>query len=141
MPILRSMRVTLAVAIFAGRTKQLVDSPAAEISVTCTSSRHSSLVLVTMVSQTIRHPSVLVCRHFTPQNADVMAAEYIRRLLVAPKQSFFLFGPRCSGKSTWVRVAFPDAARAGEVGSAASRASQEGCSVNVRWIIVLAGSR
>ena len=40
-----------------------------------------------------------------------MAGEYIRRLLVAPKQSFFLLGPRGSGKSTWVRVAFPDAHR------------------------------
>ncbi|MFI5394418.1 MAG: ATP-binding protein [Candidatus Binatia bacterium] len=33
------------------------------------------------------------------------------RLLVAPKQSFFLFGPRGTGKSTWVRTRFPAAHR------------------------------
>jgi predicted AAA+ superfamily ATPase len=33
------------------------------------------------------------------------------RLLVAPKQSFFLFGPRGTGKSTWVRTQFPEAQR------------------------------
>ena len=33
------------------------------------------------------------------------------RLLTVPKQSFFLFGPRGSGKSTWVRSKFPDAHR------------------------------
>lgn len=33
------------------------------------------------------------------------------RLLVAPKQSFFLFGPRGTGKSTWVRTQFPAAHR------------------------------
>lgn len=31
------------------------------------------------------------------------------RILKAPKQSFFLMGPRGSGKSTWVRSIFPDA--------------------------------
>jgi predicted AAA+ superfamily ATPase len=31
------------------------------------------------------------------------------RVLTAPKQSFFLLGPRGSGKSTWLRSTFPDA--------------------------------
>jgi predicted AAA+ superfamily ATPase len=33
------------------------------------------------------------------------------RILAAPKGSFFLFGPRGSGKSTWLRGAFPKALR------------------------------
>ena len=33
------------------------------------------------------------------------------RLLQPPGQSFFLFGMRGAGKSTWSRQAFPDAAR------------------------------
>ena len=33
------------------------------------------------------------------------------RLLAAPKGPFFLFGPRGSGKSTWIRSAFPRAHR------------------------------
>jgi predicted AAA+ superfamily ATPase len=32
-----------------------------------------------------------------------------RRLLTPPEQSFFLMGPRGSGKSTWLRAHFPDA--------------------------------
>jgi len=32
-----------------------------------------------------------------------------KRFLVAPKQSFFLFGPRGTGKSTWIRENFKDA--------------------------------
>src|SRR5512136_618098 len=31
------------------------------------------------------------------------------RLLKSPQQSFFLMGPRGSGKSTWLRATFPDA--------------------------------
>lgn len=31
------------------------------------------------------------------------------RILQAPKESFFLFGPRGSGKSTWLRSRFPEA--------------------------------
>ncbi len=34
-----------------------------------------------------------------------------RRILQAPKQSFFLLGPRGVGKSTWVRSRFPEAHR------------------------------
>ncbi|MBN1942550.1 MAG: ATP-binding protein [Phycisphaerae bacterium] len=35
--------------------------------------------------------------------------ELIRRIFKAPKESFFLFGPRGTGKSTWLRQRFPDA--------------------------------
>jgi predicted AAA+ superfamily ATPase len=35
--------------------------------------------------------------------------ELIRRFFRAPKESFFLFGPRGTGKSTWLRQMFPDA--------------------------------
>ena len=31
------------------------------------------------------------------------------RLLAPPRGSFFLFGPRGTGKSTWLRTTFPDA--------------------------------
>ncbi len=33
----------------------------------------------------------------------------LSRIFRAPEQSFFLLGPRGSGKSTWLRTAFPDA--------------------------------
>jgi predicted AAA+ superfamily ATPase len=33
----------------------------------------------------------------------------IKRFFKPPKQSFFLFGPRGTGKSTWIRTLFPDA--------------------------------
>ncbi len=39
----------------------------------------------------------------------MVAAYSYRRLTVAPKGSFFLFGLRGVGKSTWVREQFPDA--------------------------------
>jgi len=32
-----------------------------------------------------------------------------RRVFTAPRGSFFLFGPRGVGKSTWLRSAFPNA--------------------------------
>ena len=35
--------------------------------------------------------------------------EFQRRLLPIPTQSFFLFGPRGTGKSTWLRHLFPEA--------------------------------
>lgn len=35
--------------------------------------------------------------------------ELVKRLLHAPKDSFFLFGPRGTGKSTWLRQAFSQA--------------------------------
>lgn len=38
-----------------------------------------------------------------------MSVRQYRRLLTAPKGSFFLFGVRGAGKSTWTREAFPDA--------------------------------
>lgn len=40
-----------------------------------------------------------------------MAGSTYPRLLRAPKQSFFLFGPRGTGKSTWVLGTFPTARR------------------------------
>jgi predicted AAA+ superfamily ATPase len=40
-----------------------------------------------------------------------MAADYLPRLLRPPRQSFFLFGPRGVGKSTWVRAELPAAHR------------------------------
>lgn len=36
-------------------------------------------------------------------------SEYLKRLVPKPKQSFFLFGPRGTGKTTWVRHEFPEA--------------------------------
>jgi len=36
-----------------------------------------------------------------------MKKENIKRLLTIPKRSFFLFGPRGTGKSTWLRQVFP----------------------------------
>jgi predicted AAA+ superfamily ATPase len=35
--------------------------------------------------------------------------DIIKRFIRFPKQSFFLFGPRGSGKSTWLRQCYPDA--------------------------------
>lgn len=40
-----------------------------------------------------------------------MAERYLPRLFRPPAQSFFLFGPRGSGKSTWVRHELPQARR------------------------------
>jgi predicted AAA+ superfamily ATPase len=37
--------------------------------------------------------------------------QQLPRLLQPPRQSFFLFGPRGSGKSTWIRQRFPKALR------------------------------
>jgi predicted AAA+ superfamily ATPase len=36
---------------------------------------------------------------------------YIPRLLISPKESFFLLGPRGTGKSTWLLHVYPDAVR------------------------------
>jgi predicted AAA+ superfamily ATPase len=36
---------------------------------------------------------------------------YFPRLLLRPEQSFFLFGPRGTGKSTWLKQVLPDALR------------------------------
>ncbi len=38
-----------------------------------------------------------------------MRQAYVNRLLKAPERSFFLFGPRGVGKSTWLRNVLPDA--------------------------------
>lgn len=39
----------------------------------------------------------------------MIAHTYIKRLLTLPERSFFLFGPRGVGKSTWLRHVLPDA--------------------------------
>jgi len=38
-------------------------------------------------------------------------AQPLSRLLKVPDRSFFLFGPRATGKSTWLREVLPDARR------------------------------
>ena len=40
---------------------------------------------------------------------NTVAKPYIHRLLQCPEVSFFLFGPRGTGKSTWLRHVLPDA--------------------------------
>ncbi|MEN8246062.1 MAG: AAA family ATPase [Thermodesulfobacteriota bacterium] len=35
--------------------------------------------------------------------------KYIKRLFIAPDDSFFIFGPRGTGKSTWLKKTFPEA--------------------------------
>ncbi len=39
-----------------------------------------------------------------------MSVTFVRRLLEPPRQSFFLFGPRGTGKSRWLEERFPNAA-------------------------------
>ena len=41
----------------------------------------------------------------------MVITQQLPRLLQPPRQSFFLFGPRGSGKSTWIRQHFPKALR------------------------------
>ena len=41
----------------------------------------------------------------------MVITQQLPRLLQPPRQSFFLFGPRGSGKSTWIRQRFPKALR------------------------------
>ena len=41
----------------------------------------------------------------------MVITQELPRLLQPPRQSFFLFGPRGSGKSTWIRQRFPKALR------------------------------
>jgi predicted AAA+ superfamily ATPase len=54
---------------------------------------------------------MLTCRHISGIYDSMSALLPYQRLLEAPKQSFFLFGMRGVGKSTWARRAFPDARR------------------------------
>ncbi len=42
-------------------------------------------------------------------NIDDDKSKMLNRILQVPRQSFFLLGPRGSGKSTWLRATFPDA--------------------------------
>ena len=42
---------------------------------------------------------------------NVMTSNIISRLLPVPDRSFFLFGPRGTGKSTWLQQVLPEALR------------------------------
>jgi predicted AAA+ superfamily ATPase len=53
--------------------------------------------------------SLLTSRHISGNYDAMNTSRSYLRLLKAPKQSFFLFGMRGAGKSTWARQAFPDA--------------------------------
>ena len=44
-------------------------------------------------------------------NDGVLINVSVPRLLEPPAQSFFLFGPRGTGKSTWLKTALPSAVR------------------------------
>lgn len=50
--------------------------------------------------------------------------ETLERQLVPPTGSFFLFGPRGTGKSTWVDMAYPDALKVDLLDAATCRAYQ-----------------
>jgi len=50
--------------------------------------------------------SVILSLKITEQRAFCM---FIKRRLKVPKQSFFLFGPRGTGKTTWLKEKFPKA--------------------------------
>jgi hypothetical protein len=53
----------------------------------------------------------LPSRHFSWINDGMSAPIQYKRLLPPPRESFFLFGLRGAGKSTWARAHFPDALR------------------------------
>jgi uncharacterized protein len=48
-------------------------------------------------------------RHFARYNDDMVAERRYRRILTPPRGSFFLYGVRGVGKSTWALQTFPDA--------------------------------
>jgi predicted AAA+ superfamily ATPase len=50
---------------------------------------------------------LLVVKNLCKMTIDM--AEYLKRALRKPQQSFFLLGPRGTGKTTWVRHEFPEA--------------------------------
>ena len=50
--------------------------------------------------------------------------ETLKRLLKPPKASFFLFGPRGTGKSTWVDMAYPGALKVDLLDAGTFRAYQ-----------------
>ena len=54
---------------------------------------------------------MLLYRHISGKYDGMIAARSYPRLLKPPKQSFFLFGMRGAGKSTWAQESFPDAHR------------------------------
>jgi predicted AAA+ superfamily ATPase len=52
---------------------------------------------------------MLPCRHFSGKFVDIVSKITYARLLQPPEQSFFLFGMRDAGKSTWARHMFAQA--------------------------------
>lgn len=52
----------------------------------------------------------LACRQNGSHN-DGMVSKSLRRTLEPPSSSFFLFGPRGTGKTTWLRACFPRVTR------------------------------
>ena len=52
---------------------------------------------------------MLPLRHISGMFDDMVSNVFYPRLLKPPDQSFFLFGMRGAGKSTWARQLFPDA--------------------------------
>ncbi len=48
----------------------------------------------------------IYCAHDAKKEAKM---ESVGRFFRGPKQSYFLFGPRGTGKSTWLRQQYPDA--------------------------------
>jgi len=55
------------------------------------------------------HRFLLTSRRISPKNDGDMASKLQPRILKPPKGSFFLFGPRGTGKSTWLRTVLPHA--------------------------------
>jgi len=54
---------------------------------------------------------LIVSRRFSGQNGGNMSSVIYPRVITPPRGSFFLFGPRGVGKSTWLRSVFPRAHR------------------------------
>ena len=50
---------------------------------------------------------IVIMASITPKGRHLW--RLVRRLFTAPKESYFLFGPRGTGKSTWLRQSYPDA--------------------------------
>src|SRR5947209_12861461 len=57
----------------------------------------------------LRREAAQPCRHFARYNDDMVAMRRYRRILTPPRGSFFLYGVRGVGKSTWALQTFPDA--------------------------------
>ena len=53
----------------------------------------------------------IACQQKASQNDIMVCKKNLERMLQTPQMSFFLFGPRGTGKTTWLRKNFPDAHR------------------------------